>query len=119
MIAAVLVAALPTPSLAQRVDAAVEVKEGALASYAADFEVGIFGGITASLQEEKWYVAGSCSNEPTVTIAMKTGLGATLADYKVGIVSLPISADRIICITNVEALSDELKKELGLLRNAH
>lgn len=101
-------------SFAQTVDAAVEVKEGALRSFSADFEVGLATGLTASLQDEKWFVTGACSNRPTVKIAMSIGLSAVLSDRRVGIINSRLLADRVICITNSDELSDEMREALGL-----
>ncbi|GAA4714877.1 hypothetical protein GCM10023325_08630 [Sphingomonas lutea] len=106
--------AVSSPASAQSIDAAIEVKEGAAATLRADMEVGLVTGLTGELQDETWYVAGACSNRPSVSVAFNIGLSASLEERTVGLSRSRLTADKVICITNTDNLSDEMLEVLGL-----
>ena len=84
---------------------------------AADIKVAIAESASTLLSTERWAVAGSCFNRPTVRINFVKGAEALTATTRVAIVrgAAALTADRQICFTNTAELTAEMQASFKLL----
>ena len=62
---------------------------------------------------ESWYLVGSCSNAPNLSVYISLMPVAT--EQYVFLTEAPAGADKIVCITNTEALDENILRALKIM----